>query len=154
MDDQSSYTQWRDILKHTLLKSLSFYGHMNWNNHYTLTIQIDSHNMWRSSLHFQHNNNKSSLMQGIMYITPSFQALQKNTCTRKTKWETMEAHLPTQVSRRPPTKLGETRHKWQHTPHSHAMNDHNNMTRFNTIHYTTSHPKALHKDSTIESNRG
>lgn len=34
------------------------------------------------------------------------------------------------------------------------MQDHNNMTRFNTIHYNTSHPKALYKDSTNEPSIG
>ena len=47
----TSFTQWKNH-QNTHYSNSPFYGHKDWNQHYTHTMQISSHNQWSLFLHF------------------------------------------------------------------------------------------------------
>ena len=72
-------------------------------------------------------NNFLSFYARKNFNDPKIQEHQKPTIIKK--HGTMEAHLPSQASRRPPTELGETRHKNLHKFNSNFIYNHNNTTQ-------------------------
>ena len=83
-------------------------------------------------------------MQGKTSHLPNVQDFKQIPATRD-KMQNYGGSPPILGLKEATPELGETRHKWLHTTHSHNIHDHNIITKHYTIDYKTTQPKACTK---------